>query len=101
MGNVGSVVRTQRRKKQQAVAYLGGKCVACGYCRCQAALEFHHPDPALKEFTLNYIVSRWLGSGCARSWTSVSFCAATAIGRATSGCKKPMIPGSFSKTSSS
>ncbi len=30
----------------------GGQCVDCGYVRCIAALEFHHRDPATKEFGL-------------------------------------------------
>lgn len=59
MATVQSVVRAQRRKKQQAVDYLGGKCIRCGYNKCLAALEFHHPDPKVKEQKLTYIVCRW------------------------------------------
>jgi hypothetical protein len=31
----------------------GNKCQRCGYSRCSAALEFHHLDPAKKEFTIS------------------------------------------------
>lgn len=36
-------------KKQQMVAYKGGKCERCGYDRCHMALDFHHKDPKEKE----------------------------------------------------
>jgi transposase len=46
----------QRRRviKRKLVAEAGGKCVICGYDRCQRALEFHHLDPKTKEFHLGY-----------------------------------------------
>jgi hypothetical protein len=34
------------------VEEAGGRCETCGYSRCIAALEFHHRDPAAKEFGL-------------------------------------------------
>ncbi len=46
--------------KEKAVAYLGGKCIACGYSRCVAALNFHHRDGKDKSFGIG-------GSHC-RSW---------------------------------
>jgi len=39
----------QRRTKQLAVDYKGGKCSKCGYNKCIAALEFHHIDPKTKD----------------------------------------------------
>ena len=45
-------VERQRRLKQEAVNYLGGKCQRCGYDKCQAAFDFHHRDPSEKEFAL-------------------------------------------------
>jgi transposase len=42
----------RREVKRRLVEEAGGKCVACGYSRCQRALEFHHLDPATKEFHL-------------------------------------------------
>lgn len=31
----------------------GGACIKCGYNRCMKALEFHHVDPSLKNFTIS------------------------------------------------
>ena len=31
----------------------GGKCEHCGYDKCTGALEFHHLDPAKKDFTIS------------------------------------------------
>lgn len=49
--------------KQRAIAYLGGKCIHCGYNKCVGALEFHHRDPKQKSFQI-------AGSHC-RSWQSI------------------------------
>lgn len=46
--------------KIQGIKMLGGKCSRCGYDRCVDALEFHHVNPAEKEFKL--------GSGNTMSW---------------------------------
>lgn len=43
-----------RKFKQQCVEYKGGKCKICGYCRCLAALDFHHSDPSQKEFQISH-----------------------------------------------
>lgn len=37
-----------------AIAYKGGKCEHCGYCKCDKALEFHHRDPSEKDFGISY-----------------------------------------------
>lgn len=37
------------------VAAMGGRCVVCRYDRCCDALEFHHRDPANKDFALSAI----------------------------------------------
>lgn len=39
--------------KEQAVAYKGGACALCGYNRCAAAMDFHHPDPGAKDFSIS------------------------------------------------
>jgi hypothetical protein len=39
--------------KQKWIDYKGGKCTICGYNSCQAALEFHHLDPKLKDFNVS------------------------------------------------
>lgn len=46
------VVARRRRVKEQLVAEAGGCCVLCGYDRCLRALQFHHIDPATKEFAI-------------------------------------------------
>jgi len=39
--------------KKKAVEYKGGKCHLCGYDRCTSALEFHHVDRSMKEFSFS------------------------------------------------
>jgi len=39
----------QKKTKQLAVEYKGGKCIKCGYNKCLAALEFHHINPNTKD----------------------------------------------------
>jgi hypothetical protein len=56
-----AVARRRKRLREQAVEYKGGKCIFCGYNRCQAALDFHHLDAKEKEFG----ISR---DGITRSW---------------------------------
>jgi hypothetical protein len=48
-------VERQRKLKQKAIDYLGGKCNKCGYDKCPAALDFHHLDPAEKDFTISQV----------------------------------------------
>jgi hypothetical protein len=40
-------------RKRKAVELFGGKCCICGYNKNLAALEFHHKDPSIKEFSWN------------------------------------------------
>jgi transposase len=47
------VSQRRRRLKLQLVTEAGGACRICGYDRCVAALEFHHIDPATKQFALS------------------------------------------------
>ncbi len=49
-----AVARRRRKVKQALVEEAGGVCVACGYSRCVAALEFHHLEPAEKKFSLSH-----------------------------------------------
>ncbi len=51
---VEAVGRRRRVIKRTLVEEAGGKCVICGYSRCQRALQFHHLDPASKEFHLGH-----------------------------------------------
>ena len=47
------VAKWRRRAKATLVEEAGGKCLLCGYSRCQAALQFHHLDPETKSFALS------------------------------------------------
>lgn len=42
----------RERKKQKMIDYKGGKCLVCGYNRCNDALHFHHIDPSTKSFEI-------------------------------------------------
>ena len=55
-----------RRKKLREMArdYKGGKCILCGYKKCQRALSFHHVNPKNKEFDLS-------SRGLTRSWERI------------------------------
>lgn len=44
-----SVTVRQRKYKQLAIDYKGGKCQVCSYNKYQGALEFHHLDPSEKD----------------------------------------------------
>lgn len=47
-------VNKRRQKVSMHIKhYLGGKCIVCGYDRCDAALEAHHLDPSQKKFGLS------------------------------------------------
>lgn len=39
--------------KANAIAYKGGKCIICGYNKCNRALNFHHINPKEKSFTIS------------------------------------------------
>ena len=58
-------VKARRKKiRDMAIAYKGGRCEACSYDRCPDAFEFHHLDPAQKDFAIS-------AKGYTRSWTRV------------------------------
>lgn len=48
-----AVTRRRRKVKRILVEEAGGACTMCGYDRCVAALEFHHVQPADKQFALS------------------------------------------------
>ena len=54
-----SRARRRQELRNRAIACGGGSCQICGYDRCFAALEFHHPDPLEKEFTLSSKMTSW------------------------------------------
>jgi transposase len=70
------VGRRRRQIKGKLVAEAGGKCVICGYHRCQRALQFHHLDPRTKEFHLGYTgVTRSLARCRAEARKCILLCA--------------------------
>ena len=59
-----AVKKRRRRLREMAREYKGGKCVLCGYNRCQRALSFHHLNPKTKGFGLSV-------KGLTRSWQKI------------------------------
>lgn len=59
-----NVVEWRRRTKLRAIEYKGGKCERCGYNKCPGALEFHHKNPSIKEFSI-------AASGNCKSWDKI------------------------------
>lgn len=59
-----AVARRRKRLREKAILDRGGKCITCGYDRCQAALDFHHIDPTQKEFGISK-------DGITRSWEKI------------------------------
>ena len=46
------ISRKAGKQKLQAIEYKGGKCSICGYNEFPSAMDFHHLDPKVKEFSL-------------------------------------------------
>jgi hypothetical protein len=44
------VKKIRKKLKQKGVDFLGGKCSNCGYNKCIASLDFHHPDQSQKDY---------------------------------------------------
>jgi hypothetical protein len=55
------MVANKRRKdlRQRAVEYLGGKCCICGYSKCIGAMDFHHIESQIKDFTISSRMTSW------------------------------------------
>lgn len=53
MGNVEAVTLFRQKRKDNLIRLCGGKCVLCGYNKCNAGLEFHHIIPENKSFGLS------------------------------------------------
>ncbi len=54
-----------KRIKSELVDLHGGECIRCGYKKCIKALQFHHRNPAEKEFELD------IRSICSRAETVI------------------------------
>jgi transposase len=61
---IAAVSNWRRRVKRRLVELAGGACERCGYNRFYGALQFHHVDANLKEFS----ISR---NGTTRSWAEL------------------------------
>lgn len=48
----------RQRLKERSVYVLGDECQCCGYKKAISALEFHHLNPAEKEFSFNENTNR-------------------------------------------
>jgi hypothetical protein len=59
-----AVTRRRKKLREMARGYKGGKCILCGYKKCQRALSFHHVNPKEKEFDLS-------SRGLTRSWERI------------------------------
>lgn len=46
------IVLYRRKLKKKCIEYKGGKCIRCGYCKCDSALAFHHINPEDKSFAI-------------------------------------------------
>lgn len=59
------VKRWRHRTKQRLIDAFGGKCGICGYSKCPDVFEFHHLDPAGKDFHWGQI------NGWIRGWSHI------------------------------
>lgn len=70
------VSQRRRQIKRKLVEEAGGKCLICGYDRCQQVLQFHHLDPTTKEFHLGQNgVTRSLARSRAEARKCILLCA--------------------------
>ena len=65
--------RSQKKRrmemKNELIAARGGRCIDCGYSGSTTALEFHHRDPASKEFAISRA-----SASIARVWSEAAKC---------------------------
>ena len=69
------MTRRRRKVKRTLVEEAGGACRVCGYDRCITALEFHHLEPADKQFNLSHRSARSMTSSRAEAQKCVLLCA--------------------------
>lgn len=53
MSKAEDVSNYRRRRKQNLIQVLGGKCQICGFDLFADALEFHHEDPTKKDYGIS------------------------------------------------
>ena len=49
----------RQRRKLDAIAYLGERCLLCGFKKYVSAMEFHHIDATKKDFALSGRTIAW------------------------------------------
>lgn len=59
-----AVAKRRTKVRRLAIDLKGGHCALCGYRKWIGALEFHHPDPHKKDFSIST-------DGMTRSWERV------------------------------
>ena len=60
-----AVAKRRKKLRQLAIDSKGGKCQICGYGKYNGALEFHHLDPDIKDFSVSV-------DGSTRSWKRIA-----------------------------
>lgn len=50
-----AVKEWRRNTKLKLIICMGSKCQLCDYSKSQNALEFHHIDPSMKDFSLSQV----------------------------------------------
>lgn len=61
---IDAVVKRRKLLRQKSIEYKGGKCIICGYDKCDQVLEFHHIDGSIKDSGIS-------AKGYTRSWEKV------------------------------
>lgn len=56
--------KARKERKQKLIELCGGKCIICGYQRCQKALDFHHKEEGEKTYkgfglSANGMLAKW------------------------------------------
>ena len=53
------VILHRKRTKEKAIEYKGGKCLLCGYSKCNRNMIFHHLNPKEKDFNISGTSLSW------------------------------------------
>lgn len=56
--NYECVKDSRKRRKEDILYVMGGRCCICGYDKCTTALELHHLNPQEKDFTISATLNR-------------------------------------------
>jgi transposase-like protein len=70
-----AVLKRRAKVRDRLIEEAGGRCAICGYDRTPVALQFHHLDPALKEFGIRGGATRSIARLRAEAAKCVLLCA--------------------------